>query len=139
MSYYVIKNYHAIPRFLFVALASWEIANGVMTALSIVLWWSIHARMPIGDWYKSLTGIPAFVVFLCVVYTAIGAVVLYAMMWVYWIAVERSSIAARIMWLLTLVIGLHFGAMLYAFIVWRRDMKKVNGVQPLRASSPIIP
>ncbi len=134
MSYYVIKKKHAIPGFLFAAIASWEIANAIVMTLSVALWLSIWANMHIDDWFRSLPGLPSALVFLCIAYSLLGAVGLYVTMWIYWVAVERSSIPSRIAWLLALLFGLHIGAMIYALVVWKRDIIKVQGRQPLDAA-----
>jgi len=72
---------------------------------------------------------------ICGAYAGIGAVCLYMTMWIYWIAVERSSALARIGWFLALLFGLHYGALIYAIIIWRKGLTQVEGPQPLHDAS----
>lgn len=132
MSYYVIKKKHSIPGFLFWAVASWEIVLAGVTLVLVILW-IVDATAH----FDVLKGLPSpLTTFLgfCGAYAAFGGFCLYMTMWVYWIAVERSPIAVRIGWLLALLFGLHVGAMIYAFVVWKRDITKVTGPQPLRST-----
>jgi hypothetical protein len=132
MSYYVLKNKHSIPHFMFLLAASWVI---VLAGVSIVLLadWSISATMHFSA-IESLHGPLRLLLNLCGAYAGIGAICLYVTMWVYWIAVERGSVLARIGWLLALLFTLHYGALIYALVVWRRDVVKVQGPQPLHDS-----
>lgn len=133
MSYYILKDKHTLPGFLFRAVASWVI---VLAGVSIVLLvdWGISATMHF-QLLKSLPGPLIAILDLCGAYAGIGAICLYMTMWVYWIAVERSSIVTRIAWLLALLFGLPFGALIYAIVVWRRGITKVNGPQPINGAS----
>jgi hypothetical protein len=135
MSYYVLKNKHAIPGFLFWAVASWAIVLAFVT-VALLFVWGLEETMHI----RLLTLLPGpLTVFLdiCGAYAAIGGLCLYLTMWVYWIAVERSSFLARAGWLLALLLGLHIGALVYAFAVWRKDIVKVSGPQPIRGISTV--
>jgi hypothetical protein len=129
VSYYVLKNKYTLPGFLFKAVASWVI---VLTGITIVLllYWGISATTNL----KVLELLPGpLMVFLdiCGAYAGIGGICLYVTMWVYWMAVERSSVLARIGWFFALLFGLHYGALIYALVVWRKGVTKVNGPQPL--------
>ncbi len=129
MSYYVLKNKYTLPDFLFKAVASWVIVLAGVTIILLVDWgisWTTHFQL-----LKSLPGPLMALLDFCGAYAGIGAICLYVTMWVYWIAVERSSILTRIGWLLALVVGLPFGALIYALAVWRKGVTKVNGPQPL--------
>jgi hypothetical protein len=129
MSYYILKDKHSIPRFVFLSVASWVIT---LAGVSIVLLvdWGISATVHYSV-IESLHGPLRAFLNLCGAYAAIGGICLYVTMWVYWIAVERSSVLTRIVWLLALLIGLPYGAMIYAYVVWRKYVTKVNGSQPL--------
>jgi len=134
MSYYIIKSKHLIPGFLFLAVASWAVALVGMTIFGIVSWTidaTVHlSLLEMAPWpLKAVLGV-------CGAYGGGGALCLYVTMWVYWIAVERGTILARIGWLLALLLGLHYGALIYAFVVWRKDVKKVNGPQPAGGPGP---
>jgi hypothetical protein len=129
VSYYVLKNKYTLPGFLFKAVASWVIVLAGVTIILLVDWGisgTTHFQL-----LKSLPGPLMTLLDLCGAYAGIGAICLYVTMWVYWIAVERSPILTRITWLLALVFGLPFGALIYALVVWRRGVTKVNGPQPL--------
>jgi hypothetical protein len=133
VSYYVLRNKYTLPGFLFRAVASWVIALAGMTIV-LLLCWGISAITNL----KLLDLLPGpLVVFLdiCGAYAGIGAICLYVTMWIYWIAVERSSVLARIGWFFALLFGLHYGALIYAFIVWRKGVTKVDGPQPLADAS----
>ena len=129
VSYYVLNNKYTIPGFLFKAVASWVI---VVAGVTIILLsdWGIAATTHF-QLLKSLPGPLMPLLDLCGAYSGIGEICLYVTMWVYWIGVERSRIIARISWFLVLLFGLHFGALIYAIVVWRRNVAKVKGLQPI--------
>jgi hypothetical protein len=130
MSYFVIKRQHAIPSFLFRAIASWVVSLVALTTIAIALWLLYPTRDA-----QSVKAMPLpLLLILCLwgAYAAFGGITLYCLMWVYWIAVERSSVAGRIAWFLVLLLGLHYGALLYALVVWKKDMERMDGPQPLR-------
>jgi len=123
MSYYVLKNQHTIPGFLFKAVASWTVAVTLMTIIGIAIW-IVSLGHP-----NVLTALPmplSVLLGLCGAYAGIGAICLYVTMWTYWIVVERSSRAVRIGWFLALLFGVHYGATVYAFYVWRTGIKRVQ-------------
>jgi len=131
-SYYVLSGKHAIPRFVLFAVGSWVIALGAVTAIGLMFWlasslsdWDVLKALP--RWLSILVGLSG-------AYAAIGAICLYVTMWVYWIAVEREPLAARIGWFFALLLGLHYGAMIYAMRVWRTRIRKVEGIQPTAAA-----
>src|SRR5258708_6499758 len=125
MSYHVIKNKYSIPGFLFLAVTSWVVSLVVMTVALLAIW-GVSPKSNL-DLAKSLPWPLLVPLDLCGFYAAFGAFSLYMVMWVYWVAVERSSVAARIVWLLVLILCLPYGATIYAFVVWRWTMKKVDG------------
>jgi hypothetical protein len=130
MSYYVVKNKYSIPGFIFVGVASWAIVLALVTAV-LGIFWIIEVTAHI----DLLAALPkSLVLFLdfCGAYAAIGSFCLWMTMWIYWIAIERSSVFVRIGWLLALLFGLVYGALFYAFIVWKNDIFKVKGQQSLR-------
>ncbi|HEU5458155.1 MAG TPA: hypothetical protein VFU68_06015 [Terracidiphilus sp.] len=130
VSYYVLKDRYAIPAFLFNAVGSWVI---VFAGLSIVLLanWGISATTHF-ELLKSLPSPLMTFLDICGVYAAFGAFCLYMAMWVYWIAVERSPVLARVAWLLALIFLLPYGALIYAIAVWKKDVTKFNGPQPVK-------
>lgn len=133
MSYYLLKNKHSIPQFVFLAVASWVITLGGVTIILLVDWGlsaSIHFEL-----LNVLPRLLRTLLNICGAYAAIGAFCLYFTMWVYWIAVERCSVIARIAWFLTLIFTLHIGALIYALVVWRTSITKVNGPQPVPGAS----
>jgi hypothetical protein len=133
VSYYILKNKHTIPGFLFKAVASWVI---VVAGVSIVLLmdWAISA-MTHFELVKSLPSPLMTFLDICGAYAGFGGICLYMTMWVYWIAVERSSIMTRIAWLLALLFLLPYGALIYAIVVWRSAVTKVSGPQPIDGAS----
>lgn len=133
MSYYIIRDKHTIPGFLFMAVASWVI---VLTGVTIVLLvdWSFAATLHF-QFLRSLPGPLMAFLDLCGAYAGIGAICLYMTMWVYWIGVERSPILTRIAWLLALLVGLPFGALIYAIVVWRGGVRRVDGPQQIDRAS----
>jgi hypothetical protein len=132
MSYWVLKNKRVIPGFLFKAVASWAIAVTLMTIVGVVIW-SISLTHP--SVLKSMPTPLSVLLGLCGAYAGIGAICLYVAMWTYWIAVERSSVAARIGWLLALLLGVHYGATIYAYYVWRTSITRVPGGQLVPSTS----
>jgi len=133
LSYYVLKNKYSLPRFLVRAVASWVIAVAGMTIL-LLLYWGISAATNVN--VLDVLPRPLMAVLdICGAYAGIGAVCLYMTMWIYWIAVERSSALARIGWFLALLFGLHYGALIYAIIIWRKGLTQVEGPQPLHDAS----
>jgi hypothetical protein len=134
MSYYLVKNKYSIPGFVFVAIASWVVVlAGVLILLSLI--WVYISATGHREIFDSLSWPFRAFLGLSGAYAAVGAICLYVTMWVYWIAVERSSISARIGWLLALLFGLYVGALVYAIVVWRRYVTKFDGPQPIRGSS----
>jgi hypothetical protein len=133
VSYYVIKDKYTLPGFVFLTIASWAV---VLAGVSIVLLadWGISATMHF-DVISSLRGPLRFLLNLAGAYAGLGGICLYITMWVYWIAIERSPIWTRIVWLLALLLLLPYGALIYAIVAWRRDIVKINGEQPIGGSS----
>jgi hypothetical protein len=128
MRQYLLRNKQPVPRFMVVAVASWAIALAAMTAFGFAVWiltsW-VHVN--------ALSALPKpllLLVGICGAYAGLGSVCLWVSMWVYWVAVERSSTAARVGWFLVLLFGLHYGALVYAYRVWRTGINKVD--QPVR-------
>jgi hypothetical protein len=123
MSYYVIRDKYAVPGFLFSALGPW------MIALTLIL-----AAIPGASHSDLLAGLPwpiSALLFACYGYAMIGSFCIYMAMWIYWAAVERSSIVVRIGWFLALTCGLILGSFIYALVVWKKNTRKVNGPQPV--------
>jgi hypothetical protein len=124
MRQYVLRNKQTVPRFIVVAVASWAIALAAITLGGIAIW-------IISSWLHidSLAATPRPVVVLldiCGAYAGLGSVCLWVAMWIYWIAVERSSVGVRIGWFLALLFGLHYGALFYAYRVWRTGITKMD-------------
>ena len=133
MSHYILKEKYSLPGFVFLAITSWVGAFGGVTIILLVDW-GVSAVTKF-QLIKSMPGPLTSFLDLCGAYAALGAFCLYMTMWVYWIAVERSSFFARIAWLLALLFGLPWGALIYALVVWRKDLRKVDGSQPIRHAS----
>jgi hypothetical protein len=135
LSYYVLRNKHTIPEFLFVAVASWVVVLGGVTVILLVDW-GLSSTMH----FELLAVLPRFLrsfLNFCGAYAALGGICLWVTIWVYWIAVERGSVWARIGWFFTLLFTLHMGALIYAIVVWRTSITKFTGPQPL-PGDPIV-
>ncbi len=135
MRQYMLKNKQTIPGFIVVAVASWAIALAAITAIGIILW-------IVSSWmhFDPLAAMPkplSLLLGLCGAYAALGSICLWVAMWVYWIAVERSSTVVRIGWFLALLFGLHYGAMFYAYRVWSRGLTKVEAPPQLASATSL--
>jgi hypothetical protein len=128
MSHYVIKNKHVIPGFLGRAIASWIVS---VTAISVVLLTLYVASAFVHrDVFALIPHSLMVILDLVGAYAGIGGICLYMTMWTYWIGVQRAPIGARIGWLLALVFLLHYGALIYAIVVWKNDV--------VRSDKPMI-
>jgi hypothetical protein len=129
MSHFVVRNRYNIPGFFVTALSSFAISTLVMTVVTIVL--LIFPGTNPGDLLKNVPWPVAALLFICYLYSAIGSYYLYFTMWIYWIAAERSSIPARIGWFFVLLLGLMYGAIIYAFVIKSTAMVKTERSEPL--------
>ena len=130
--YYVLNDKHTLPQFVFVAVASWVFALGAMTIVGLIIW-LVDATSQV-DVLKAMPRSLNLVLGLCGAYAALGAICLYVTMWIYWIAVQRSPLTARIGWFLALLLGLHYGALFYACHVWFSNLRAMEGAQPIANS-----
>ena len=131
-NFYIVKDKHTLPRFVVLAVGSWVIALGAITIVGIAVW-LVDSTLRF-DVLNALPRWLSFTLGLCGAYAALGAICLYVTMWVYWIAVQRGPLGARIGWFVALLFGVHYGAMIYAMRVWTTSIRKVNGIQPLATS-----
>jgi hypothetical protein len=124
MRQYLLKNRQSIPRFVVVAVASWAIALAAVTVVGFTVWM-------LSSWahVDALAALPKpllVLVGICGAYAGLGSICLWITMWVYWVAVERSSTGVRIGWFLVLLFGLHYGALVYAYRVWRTGVTRMD-------------
>ena len=131
--HYLLKNKFVIPNFLFIAVASWAIALVAVTTVGVIVW-IIWGTMHF-DLLKALPAPLSLLLGFCGAYAGIGAICLYVTMWIYWVGVERSSFFIRSGWLLALLFGLPYGALIYAYRVWRTDITKVTTAYPVAGTS----
>ncbi len=115
---YVINNRYPIPAVLLWLMASWAISLTVFTGLGIGIWiiWGEPD-------HNLLDAFPRFVSTIFGIwglYTGIGAMLLWIAMWVYWAVAERTSSSVRTGWFFALLFGMYYGALVYAFLLWRR-------------------
>jgi hypothetical protein len=103
-----------------------------MTLVGLVLW-LLYATLHL-DVIRELPRPLSIFLGLCGAYAGLGAICLYVTMWVYWIAVQRSPLSARIGWLLALLFGVHYGALLYACHVWSSNLVAVDVPSPISNS-----
>jgi hypothetical protein len=94
--YYVLKDKHTLPRFVVLAVGSWVIALGAMTIVGIAVW-LVYSTLHF-DVLNALPRWLSLTLGLCGAYAGLGAICLYVTMWVYWIAVQRGPLGARIGW-----------------------------------------
>jgi hypothetical protein len=127
--YYLVKGKFAIPNVVFVAVASWAIALLTTTIIGCVVTvlWSRTGY----DLLKAMPKPLSLLLGLWGAYAALGAICLYVTMWVYWFAVERSSFPIRAGWLIALLLGLPYGALLYAIYVWKTSLTRMTSADPL--------
>jgi len=131
----MLNNKQTVPRFVVVAVASWAIALAAVTIVGFAVW-IISSWMHV-DALSALPKPLLLLVGLCGAYAGLGSICLWVTMCVYWIAVERSSAGVRIGWFLALLFGLHYGALFYAYRVWRTGIIKMD--TPVRlADSPVL-
>jgi len=113
---YILNDKYPIPTALVWLMASGGISLALVTGLGLGVW--IFLGEP--D-HNLLDAFPEFVsVLLGVwgVYTGFGAMLIWIAMWVYWVAVERTS--SRVAWFLVLFFGAYYGALIYAFVLWKK-------------------
>jgi hypothetical protein len=135
MRQYMLKNKQTVPRFIVVAVVSWAIALAAVAVVGLAVW-IISSWMHV-DALAALPKPLLLLVGLCGAYAGLGSICLWVTMCVYWIVVERSSAGVRIGWFLALLLGLHYGALLYAYRVWRTGITKMDSPVPL-ADSPAL-
>jgi len=126
MKSYLLNKKYIVPGFLVKLCLSWMICLAAITLLGISL--SIHGHLfPDAPNVNLLDLLPKPFTVLAVVigtYTGLGAIFLWGVMWVYWIAVERGSLGARLGWFLMLLFGLYYGSLVYSFVVWRNALER---------------
>ena len=123
---YILNGKYPIPGALLWLMASGGISLALITALGVCLW------MILGEPdHNLLDAFPGFVSVLFGiwgVYTGMCAKLIWIAMWVYWVAVERTS--SRIGWFLVLFFGTYYGALIYAFVLWRKGAITVMTESP---------
>jgi hypothetical protein len=118
-----------------VAIESWIVALIVMTVIGVALW--VGSAIRHTDLLNALPEPLRILLDVCGAYAGISALCLYITMWIYWIAVQRSPIGTRIGWLLALILGVHYGVLIYACWIWRTSTRKVGGAQSI-PSTPAV-
>ena len=111
---YLINGEHRIPWLFVWFLRSVVISLAAFTLIGLTLWIIIGEPD-----HNLLDGLPGFVSILFGVwglYTGAGAMILWIAMWIYWARIERSS--GRLGWFLVLLIGMYYGALIYAIYLW---------------------
>ena len=123
MSTYLLNNKYRLPKI--VVWVVWVLLIVVVSFTALIFFMlvrdvvSIHARR------EHLSDLTATLFGLFAVCTVFASLALYITMWVYWIVVERSTTVVRLGWFLALLFGLHYGAAVYAFKVWSKNLAKV--------------
>lgn len=116
--HYRVNGKYFIPRLLYIAVRSWIVVVALVTAVLAVCW-VFDARMHVDLLNLAPRSLTALLD-VAGAYAGIGGICLWVTMWVYWIAVERGGVLARIGWFLLLLLGLCYGALIYAITVWAK-------------------
>ena len=114
---YILNNKYPLPGVLVWFLASSGLSLAVFTVMGVAIWmiWGESDQ-------NLLDAFPGFVTVLFGIwgaYTVIGGISLWIAAWTYWIVVDRSTFGARAGWFLALLLGMHYGALIYAFYIWK--------------------
>jgi hypothetical protein len=120
---YILQGGYQVPGVLVWMIMSSAISLSALLMISLVLsvfFGSANINLP------DALPFPFSILFvLWGVYAGIGSVVLWFSMLSYWARMERSSMIVRLGWLLAMLFGLQFGAMLYTYWLWRKGVLKV--------------
>jgi hypothetical protein len=111
---YLINGEHQIPWLFVWFLKSVVISLTAITLMGVAVW--LIWREPDHNFLDGLPGFVSILLGVWGVYTGAGAMALWIALWIYWARIERSS--ARVGWFLTLLNGMHYGALIYAIYLW---------------------
>jgi hypothetical protein len=132
---YILNDQHPIPAFLVWLIASWATSLAAFTGFAIAVW--VIWGNPDHNLLDAFPGVVSILFGVWGVYTGAGALLLWVTMWVYWGVFERRSFGTRMGWFFTLLFGVYYGALLYAFVLWRkgavRSIGSTSEVSAIRA------
>jgi hypothetical protein len=121
-SYYFSHDSHPVPSLVIWASASWMVSLTALTVISVVLCMIYGPSNPDVNILRMLPVPIAYLVIVWGVYTGFGAVGLWIGMWIYWAKLEKSPFRVRAGWFTLLMLGMHYGALIYAIYVWRKGI-----------------
>jgi hypothetical protein len=126
---YLLNDKYPIPGYLLWIFASWAISLAVFTAMGIAVWmiWG----EPDHNLLDAYPGYISMMLGIWGVYTGVGAMLLWIAMWIYWARIEKSSLSVRTGCFLVLLFGMHYGALVYAFYLWKAGRIKTVTSHPV--------
>jgi hypothetical protein len=135
MNSYILNERYKLPSIVVSILILLWIIVISFTAIpfSLLLYTTVTGQRTDSLPYAALALIGLFAVF-----AVIASLILYAVMWVYWFVAERSSAGIRLSWFLVLLFGIHYGAAIYAFKVWRKNLTRIPGRESKADTAPTI-
>lgn len=113
---YVVHGKWRVPPLLLWIVASWAVSLVALTGIGItirLIWGALDANL-----IDSFPGYVIATLGLWATYTGLGALFVWVAMWIYWVQVERSSYIVRTGWFLILLLGMQYGAFVYALYLW---------------------
>ena len=125
---YLVSDKYMIPGYLLWLIASWAISLAAFTVMGIAVWMIVGE--PDHNLLDAYSGYVSVLFGVWGVYTGIGAILLWIVMWIYWARVERPSSSSRTGWFLALLLGMYYGALIYAFYLWRAGRIRAVTSQP---------
>jgi hypothetical protein len=131
---YLINNKYPVPPLLFWTVFPAAISLAVLALISLIL---IAILGPDSDVNVIQILPPPLTIVLLAwgAYTGVGVAVLWLAMWVYWAKMDRSSLPIRACWFLVLLFGMHLGAVIYAFYIWKTGRIKAATSHPVPGSA----
>jgi hypothetical protein len=124
---YILNDRYPIPATLVWLMASGGISLALFTGLGIGFW--IIWGEPNHNLLDAFPGWVSLLFGIWGAYTGIGAMLIWIAMWVYWAVVEGTS--SRVTWFLILFFGTYYGALIYAFVLWRKGAISVVPESPV--------
>jgi len=123
MGSYLLNNKYRLPKI--VVWVVWVLLIVVVSFTALIVFMFVRDVVSANARREHLSDFVATLFGLFAVCTIFASLALYITMCVYWIVVERSTTLVRLGWFLALLFGLHYGAVVYAFKVWSKNLVKV--------------
>ena len=125
----MVNNNFRVPRILTWLILPSAISLVVLTLYSLIL---LAVLGPSSD-FNFLQWLPypvAMVVIAWGAYTGMGVAALWVAMWAYWATMEKSPARVRVGWFLVLLLGMHYGALIYLLYIWKKGILTTNSIDP---------